>query len=192
MQRIVNWVQSAWTHIQEKRDWNWLWTSSTVAISPWFRLFSPVADWTWNVHDWDYETMRLYQTALGVGDEQYLYFMPWDDFKLSYNIGTIYTQRPTIVTRRPDEKLMFNFMPDVPYTFSAEYYSLPSSLANDTDTPAMPTRFHEIIVWKASMYYAEQEEAGVLLSEMTRRYRDMLTKLEESQLQKYSMARPLA
>lgn len=192
MLRIVNWVQSAWTEIQEMREWRWMWAASSVNLTAGGRIYDPINTWGWNVHDWDYETLRVYSTALGIQDEMFITFMPWEDFKLSYNIGTIFTQRPQIITRRPDELLVFNFALDQAYTFSGEYFLLPTALVANADVPAMPARFHELITWKACMYYAEYEEAGALLLEMKKRFNRMLNKLEEIQLPVIQMAKPLA
>jgi hypothetical protein len=191
MDRIVKWVNTAWIDIQEMRLWNFIWKQDSFTVSTNNRILDPVGAWQWKVHEWDYESFSLYRSDLGVTDEMFLQFMVWDDFKLSYDIGTVTQQRPQIITRRPDEKLVLNFTADNDYIFSANYYALPVPLINNTDTPGMPERFHLIIVWRACEYYAEFEEAGVLKAEMRKRFNRMLSKMEESQLPIVRTARPM-
>lgn len=191
--RVVTWVSTAWNDIQDLHtEWRWLWTSTSQALIAGGRIYDPTADWGLSVHEWDYDSVKLYRTSTGIGDERFLIFMPWDEFKQYYGWGNVTIQKPTVFTKRPDDKIMFNFQLDDSYTLHADYWATPSVLVNNTDVPAMPARFHDVIVWKACIYYAEYEEAGITLASMMRRYKAMLAKLERIELPLLQLGGPLA
>ena len=49
---------------------------------------------------------------------------------------------------------------------------------------AIPPRFHRIIVARAKMYYAENEDAPEILASSLAEFEDQLDKLEADQLQR--------
>lgn len=192
MQRITTWVSTAWNDIQNLHDtWRFMWAQTSQPLTAGGRIYDPSADWALSVKDWDFDTVKLYRTSAGIADEQFLVFMPWDEFKQFFNWGQVLSQRPTIFTKRPDDTLMFNYQLDGDYTLHADYWQLPTTLAADSDTPGIPTRYHDVIVWKAAMMYAEYEEAGVVYAAMQRRYKQLLSELERLYLPVIQMGMPL-
>ena len=192
-QRIVTWVATAWNDIQVMRQqWRWLWAETVQPLTADGRIYNPAIEWGLTVNDWDYDSVKLYNTSIGIADEMFLVFCPWDSFKQLYTWGAVQTQRPTVYSKQPDDSIIFNFKLDIPYTFHANYWATPTALELDADIPSLPVRYHDLIVWRACMAYAEYEEAGVLLQSMGRRYQKMLLKVEEMELPLLEFGGPLA
>ena len=63
----------------------------------------------------------------------------------------------------------------------------------DTDTPAMPTRFHSLIVWRALTEYGGYDAASEVFQRADRNYTMAMPALLQSQLpQRWIAARGLA
>ena len=52
----------------------------------------------------------------------------------------------------------------------------------DADISAIPPRFHKIIIARAKMYYAENEDAPEIMAGALAEFEDLLDKLEADQL----------
>ena len=52
----------------------------------------------------------------------------------------------------------------------------------DGDISAIPPRFHKIIIARAKMYYAENEDAPEIMAGSLAEFEDLLDKLEADQL----------
>ena len=63
-----------------------------------------------------------------------------------------------------------------------ESYATPSALVNGTDVPAMPERYHMLIVYEALRCYAQFDEAPELEQRAFLYYEEMLADLERDQL----------
>ena len=72
--------------------------------------------------------------------------------------------------------------PDATTAISFEYFATPTALAADSDVSAIPPRFHKIIIARAKIYYAENEDAPEILSGALTEFEDLLDKLEADQL----------
>ena len=55
-------------------------------------------------------------------------------------------------------------------------------LAANGDVSAIPPRFHKIIIARAKMYYAENEDAPEIMAGALAEFEDLLDKLESDQL----------
>ena len=80
--------------------------------------------------------------------------------------------------------------PNAATTVSAEYWRTPVVMSTiltgettaDSNTSAIPSRFHKIITARAKMYYAENEDAPEILSGSVAEFEDLLNSLEADQL----------
>lgn len=189
-QRIINWVADAYIVIQNKHPfrWRWLWKEFETQLEAGSRLFDPIADWNIYPMKWEQESIKIYRTSGGVGGEMFIPWMEYTQFRDTYLYGTIITTYPRHYTFRRDRKVMFNSVLDAIYTFSGEYYSTAERLVDDEDEPSMPVQYHMAIVWRAVMFYASFEEAGVLFNTAQANYLTLLKQIENTELDDFQTA----
>ena len=65
---------------------------------------------------------------------------------------------------------------------TAEYWKTPAVLSASDDEPVIPTRFQRIIICRAKIYYAEQNDAAEVMGSSISEFNDLLGKLEADQL----------
>jgi hypothetical protein len=192
MQRVVDWVLSAYEEIQNAHTtWRFLRNSfsfSTVASQ---QEYTPVQAGISDMASWVNDTVSLYSS---VADEQFLDYVPWDFFKTNYWIGShrTTTGRPSVVTVTPANSLSLWQLPDAVYTCRGEYYKTPGTMAVDADTTNIPTRFQMAIVWKGLMYYGAYAAADEKYTHGKNEYTRLLRKMELDQLEDFAYGEPLA
>jgi hypothetical protein len=196
--RLVNWIDDAYKSIQIiHRTWQFLrkefsfpMVVGTPTYTPTVAGLTDFAGWVAD-SDGDSEDFRIYLTA---SDEQYMVYMPWDDFRQTYYMGSQRTQtgRPHVYTIKPDDTLMFFPIPDQIYTCLGEYYMTPDEMTLDTDVPIFPVRFHEIVLYRAMMFYGAYSQEPDKYSVGAAEYKKILRGLELSQLPQMEWGEPLA
>ena len=72
--------------------------------------------------------------------------------------------------------------PNAATTLTAEYWKTATTLSATTDTPVIPARFQRIIICRAKIYYAEQNDAPEVMGSSLSEFQDLLGKLEADQL----------
>jgi hypothetical protein len=191
---FVNWVKSSYEDIQNLHaEWNFLRTDLTFQTVASDNTY-PIADISATEYgEWIPDSFRSYKTSSGVAGEQYMDWLDWPDFRDKYVIGSNRTQEgnPRYIAQKPDTSLILFPTPDAAYTINGEYFKRPQAMSVDADLPLIPTKFHLIIVWRALMYYAGNGNAPELYEVGQREYKNMLNKLESSQLPRIRLARPL-
>ncbi len=192
--RTVNWIQTAYTDIQNLHaEWNFLRTDlafQTVASDNTY----PISDISATEYgEWIPESFRSYRTSSGVTGEQFMEWLDWPDFRDKYVIGTNRTLEgnPRYIAQKPDTSLIVFPTPDAAYTINGEYFKRAQVMSANDDEPLIPTKFHMIIVWRALMFYAGYTSAPELYEVGQREYKNMLFKLESSQLPRIRLAEPL-
>lgn len=165
--RMVNWINDAWLKIQSTRgDWNWAWSTGSSTLTANTNTVTLPAT---------VETIK--RVSLGEG---YLQSEDYNDFANAYRL--IQGGDPSVWTVKPDGTLCFNAKPTENKTVTYESYAVPSKLVNGTDVPAMPERYHMMIVYEALRCYAQFDEAPELEKRAYLYYEEMLADLERDQL----------
>ncbi len=130
------------------------------------------------------------------GSENYLGVMDYDSFKSYWEFASRRTEKsePISVAVRPyDNSILLGALPNaIGYTIVGEYYAAPTELAADADVPAMPSRFHMLIVYHAMMKYGANESAPEIYTRGENEYKRLLSALETDQLDGVLGACPLA
>jgi hypothetical protein len=195
--RVKNWVINAWIEIQRAhRDWNFLENSFSFATTPGVQEYTasaaPVS--IANFANWKRDTLRCYQTAVGVSDEQILPFMDWQTFRDVYQFGQQGTTqaRPVCYTIGPRKTLLLGPTPDVAYTVSGWYYHSPTTLVADADTPDVDAEYHELIVFKAMVKYGMYEAAPEIVARGQEQGDRVMAQLEADYLPTITFGAPLA
>ena len=177
MGRIVNWINDAWLKIQSIRaDWNWAWSTGTSTLTAATNTVTLPAT---------VETIK--RVSIGQG---FLQALDYNDFADNYRV--IQNGDPSVYSIKPDGTLCFSSKPTENKTVSYESYATPAALVNNTDVPAMPERYHLLIVYEALRCYAQFDEAPELEKRAFLYYEEMLADLERDQLARIGAPEALA
>lgn len=172
--RVVGWIQRACSVVEGKYvDWNFLHEFYQ------FNTVAGVSDYPppENHNFWDDKTFNDITSANSkIRLDFILYTRQKEDVTTSLS-GTIYK-----FSVLPSQAIRLYDTPDSVRTVSAEYFRAPTELVQNTDTPAIPKQYRDIIVYKALMYYAKFENADELLLQATTDYNDRLLQLEAREL----------
>jgi hypothetical protein len=193
--RLCAWINAAWMDVQlTHNDWFFLrqpFAFNTVAGK---QAYTPSDAGLASFSNWKRDSLRLYSQALGVGNEMILPYVGYDTLRDLYMFGQMRTttQRPVMFSIDPQKKLVLGATPDLVYVVNGEYYALPSDMALDADTPAMPAQYHMAIVYRAMTHYGEFEAAPEVYQHGDSEFKKMLARLELDQLPTMTFGAPLA
>jgi hypothetical protein len=197
---FVNLLVEAWLELQlRSEDWKWMREefSFQTAVGKRFYLATAAVGET-GVDDlarWHRDTLRIYKTATGRSDEQYLPFWDYERWRDIFDFGEQATRqgRPQIHSQRArDKALLLAEVPDDIYTVTGEYQRVPSAIGGDNDSPDMPSQFHMLLVYMGMKSYATQEAAPEIWDEGDRETKTYLGLLERDQLPELELPEPLA
>lgn len=178
--RLVDWIDGAWNEIQQAHNWDFLWESATVTVLA-----------TTNVTAGTIAARRYVKDATYTAEGARLTWMPWQQFSQRYPSALIVDGTPSAWTIRPDKALVVNAKPTADFALSVERYQNPVAMADDDDTPAMPSEHHMAIVYKALLLYANFEEAGVTRATAQAEFNRHMMALGLQELPQWSFGDPL-
>jgi hypothetical protein len=212
---ICNWVADEYIKIQNARnDWEWMESDvsfNTVAnqqsYSPYTTTFltgdnlGPGGVGLLDFRRWKITSttgecaFRLYLAAIGTNNETFLDaqlgYAAWRDYYLFGSRRTT-SARPISIVVDPHKNLLFGLQPNDVYTVTGIYYTLPTILINDTDTPAFPPEYHAMIVHRALVRYGYFYAAPEIVAEHKDIASDMMDQMLNEQLPDISLPDPLA
>ena len=204
LDRVVNWVEQAYREVQNRHNnWRFLrkgFTLTTVASDDTYAYGDVTDDATaaaiTRFSDWRIEDLKdppkIYLQSAGSGTQRWMTYTPWEYFKSIYKIGTQNTGAPVHITFDPNDNIVLGPSPDAVYIITGDYYRSAQVLAADSDTPEMPSQYHDLIVYKAMEKYGFYEAAQEFLAKGEREARRVMRQLELNQLPKIRLGRPLA
>lgn len=183
LKSIIDWTDSAYAVIQGRhRNWNFLsgeFSFNTISGTANYPLSAVSLT---DLAAWQTDTVRAYLDT--VTDEQWIRFWRWKEFRDTRLLGasSSVTGRPIDFAIKPDKSMQVWPVPDDEYTIVGEYFKAAQTMTANTDTPVIPERFHEAIVWRAVMYYAADGEATVLYQHAEKEFGRIFFQLEVDQL----------
>lgn len=195
MLRVVNWVKKAYRDVQNRHpNWDFLRNDFTFQTIVSTSTYLPTAISLDELGMWKRDSFRIYLTATGVADEQWLRHWNWDEFRDAYLIGPSQNQtgRPTEFAVRPDKSVVLWPKPDAVYTVAGEYFKRAQEMAANADEPLLPEEFHDIIKWRAMMYYGAQEGAPEVYAQGKDEFSRMMGELRRDQLPRIMLGGALA
>lgn len=183
--RFVTWVAQAWQDIQTAEEtWNWMRAAFSFTTTNQQATYTATQAGITSFASWKADSCRCYVTASGVQSEMFLDDLPYETWRDTYQYSsfrTTYT-RPLAVSVTPDQQLALGPTPDnTGYTIVGEYFTAPTVLALDADTPTMPERFQMAIVYRAMMSYGAFEVAPEVLMRGQEGYRRTMIALRLNQ-----------
>lgn len=207
LQRLVNWIGSAWEEIQTKHDdWDFMRSSNILgAGASWVpasgQASSPLGTGpgTCGIDPtvfgkWDRDTFRSWVTASGsaaLGGEMFLDWIPFDSWRDGYMLGAMraVTTRPVAFAIGPDKSICLGPPPNGLYTITADYWFAPTVMEDDADVPlGLPAQFHMAIVYKAMQMYAGYEAAPEVFQRGETEYNNLMAPLEAKYLPEVGFA----
>ena len=173
--RLANWVIQADNYIQLKYvNWKFLRQEYSVAtVASTATAAKPVA-----LRYWDFKTFTVIEP--GETDLNPITGIEYD--KIKRDILDTTEGAPWRVIVMPDNSLKFEPVPDDAYTIGADYYDVPTLLAANTDVSTIPPEFHQIIIGRAMILYANFESAPEIKDQGEEIYLEQLALLENDQL----------
>jgi hypothetical protein len=129
---------------------------------------------------------------VGFLTEQFLGVMDYDDWRNLYLLGSQRSnaQRPVSVAVGPANTLMVGPVTAAGYTLVGDYYKVPTELSAVTDTPSLPSQFHDAIVSRAMMMFGVSESAPEIYDEGKEEFDVILREIEATQLPQLRVGGP--
>lgn len=193
--KVVDWIDTAYQDIQNLHaSWRFLQKPFSFTMTIGKRDYTPAEAGITDLAKWKFEEYGDFRAYLTAGDEQRLEYLPWDDFRDMYLIGTnrTATGRPGVFTVEPDETIDFDYVPDAAYTCVGQYFQTPDVMTANDSEPVFPAQYHMAIVYRGLMFYGADYAADERYSHGFNEYRKIIRKLEQNQLQHFVYGRPLA
>jgi hypothetical protein len=195
--KFVEWVKRAWLDIQRSRaDWLWMrgefedvalsvgtgrYTATVLGLTRWAR---------WIVGK---DTYYIYDPDIGNSDEGALLWMPWNEFRRTYERGSQTNNKPAHFSISPAGEFCVGPAPDKAYPLSGEYRKSPQTLSANGDEPECPERFHTAISDRANILMSQHDEAEMHIQTNKERYGATMGEMRRDQLpQIVNGAAPLA
>ena len=178
---VVRYIANADQDVQSRWfDWDFLWSEASItAISGTSTLTSSNTGFPSALGNWKLDSLVWDKAS---DSYQILEYMEWNSYREMYKYGTIDSDVPEVYSIKPNNDLDLYPTPNAATVISAEYWATPTVLAADADISAIPPRFHKIIIARAKMYYAENEDAPEVMAGAVAEFEDLLDKLEADQL----------
>lgn len=154
--KSVDWINRAWTEIQNLKEWNFLWQTSSFDTVIGQQNYDPVSNLALSpsLNKWVNSSVRITENGL-IGS---LTYVPWS----SWLRTTLSSGKPVGFTIRPDKKMSLGSLPDAVYTIDFDYYRTPQQLTQNTDELLIEEQFHDAVLYKAILYVAAEQDAPEL------------------------------
>lgn len=188
--RMVNWTQSAYTDIlRAHRDWGFLRASTSFTTTAGQASYTPVEAGTTNFGMWVRDSFRNYPTATGTDAEIFMEFMDYENWRDIYQFGSnrTATSQPYHFTITPAKAIGLGPVPTADYTVTADYFTKPVELSNDTSAHVIPDQYEMVIVYRAMMSYGAFEAASEVYERGKAEYKALLTALRNDYLPEFCM-----
>ena len=190
LERLVGWVNQAWTDIQQMRpNWTFMhaeFTFNTVADQ---RDYVAADVLITDLKLWDTKSFLIHDPAIGYEDQAEMIYLDYGRWRSQYRnqMEARATDKPQLFTVLPNNSIRFEPKPDGVYTIEGEYKRSTQVFADNTDAPTnLPDDFHMMIVWQALKYYGHYENAPEVLEEAEVNFDTLLHRAEIDLLPAFS------
>ena len=168
--RLVNWILSGDNYVQDLYTrWKFArfeYTGATVVSQR--DVVKPTT-----IKDWDLDTFFI--------DGDPIEAVRYNSIKRETFDLTI-EDTPWRIIIMPNGDLRFDPIPSAIHTITADAYLLPVLLVNNIDVSLIPEQYHQVIIGRALILYANYENAPEQKDQGEEIYSEFLGRLESSQL----------
>jgi hypothetical protein len=173
--RLVNWIKQADNYVQLKWvNWKFLRQEYSQATTATIATLTKPA----NLKYWDFKTFKIIEP--GETDKNPFEAIEYD--KVKADILDTTEDIPWRAIVMPNNDLRLEPVPDDAYTIEADYYDKPTLLAANADVSLIPEEFHQVIIGRAMILYANFENAPEIKDQGEEIYVEQLALLENDQL----------
>ena len=185
--KAVDWINRAWTEIQNLNDWNFLWQTGSFDTVIGQQNYDPVTNLALSptLNKWVNSSVRITESGL----TGHLTYVPWS----TWSRTSFTSAKPVGFTIRPDGALSFNTLPDAAYTIDFDYYRTPQQLSANTDELLLPEQYRDAVLYKAIIYVAAEQDAPELYQDAQAQLNIRLSAMGVTALPSITLAeRPVA
>ena len=185
--KAVDWINRAWTEIQNLNDWNFLWQTGSFDTVIGQQNYDPVTNLALSpaLNKWVNSSVRITESGL----TGHLTYVPWS----TWSRTSFTSAKPVGFTIRPDGALSFNTLPDAVYTIDFDYYRTPQQLSANTDELLLAEQYQDAVLYKAIIYVAAEQDAPELYQDAQAQLNIRLSAMGVTALPSITLAeRPVA
>lgn len=182
---IVDAVKDAWLDIQNSREeWDWMRTTESFETT--------VSKTNYTKTDLggpSNRIARVIKDSFWLNDGTQwgkLTYIDEDTFELLSKNLTV-TSVPTYFTVHRNDGSISVYPPDGVYSCEIDYWKVPQTLAANTDTPELPSQWHNLIVYLAIQKLSSSIASPSTQAEYAQAYATMWGQLARTQLKKKRM-----
>jgi len=176
IQRAIRDIQQADLAVQRLyHDWNFLHTQFSTNTIIGTAAYSAPSD----LGVWDNTSFWL---NYSLSTHSQLIIKDYKSWRNSYGPGVQTNALPGFVIVKPDKSLVLSSPPDAVYALTADYWKNPVKMTANTDTSQIPVKFERIIILRAKLFYAAQEDAPEIRQDTLAEYQDLLSQLTSAEL----------
>lgn len=158
--RLKTWIADAWNEIQVSREeWKFLRAKFSFSTQANKQQYTLADMGVTNLDIWKQNSFWIYDPDLGLSDQMIFNPLRWDDFREIYVRGQQSPMRPQWFAIDADESIWLGPTPEKAYVISGEYWTVPTQLMLDADTPSMPKQYHKLVVYEAMKKFAGYDAA---------------------------------
>ncbi len=178
--RVVNWVQQAYNEVCSKwDDWKYLFTEGFKTLVVDQVAYSIPSDFG----AWEEDSFYITDTNLGGTNTYKLVPIDYDVYRRDKTTWDEMPHgMPTNFVILPDDSIKLFPKPDQQYRLDYEYFKAAPALSVNTDAPLIPSRWHEVIVYRAKMFWAGFEESETEYKAAEVIFNSLMRELESHQL----------
>jgi hypothetical protein len=133
------------------------------------------------IANFDEDSYEYFLKTDGENAASKLVFVSYKTFKEKYRDYSS-SDRPSVVTVTPKNRLRVYPAPDNIYSIIAEAFYAPQILTtNDGATLLLPAQYHMIVVWKALIDYGGYEETGQVMTFAGLRYKELWDQITDKE-----------
>jgi len=151
--RLFDWVDDAWSELQNFTWWSWQRTrKAAAALTPGVSSYTPTDLGITDFRAWWPVGPEYTPTVAPVAapaNVSVLQWVPYDTFRRDFLATPVQAGSPQYWTAGPDNILLIAPAPDQAFTLDIDYRTENTVLTAESDTPVLPERHHMILVWRA-------------------------------------------
>ena len=179
MRLVVDWIARADITIQKLwSDWKFMRGTADITVPALSQFITSQAiNWPADLGHWNRD--ESFWANVNTTDAKKISFIKWHEYRALGNGVLIPTDSaPSLITIKDDQTLAVHNPCKSAWALQAEYFRKPTKMLNDTDVSPIPEQFHDIIIYRAMMYYADYENAGEVKASAVQQYSEEMQALE--------------
>lgn len=175
-QRLVKWIQESDIYIQNRwLNWKFLWNQVQLNTSSGNVALAAPTD----LNFWDPKAFKINEGAAGDIDEDINYA---EHDSIKWQVRDLTLNKPSTVIVMPDNSLEFEPVPDGVYQIKADYFRRPTSMAANNDESLIPENYHQAILGRGIVLYANYENAPEIKIQGQEIFDEVYGRLENHEL----------